>query len=181
AIAGRLEPVLLAAVIALYAASPLLARPAYRHGVLAVLAIVLALTAALFPFQAMPGGTTGWRGLAWNLGAALLATGLLERYFWLRNRAFSPAVSESRLQALQARIRPHFLFNSLNAVLSLIRRDPKRAEAALEDLAELFRTVMADNRELILLSDELSLCRQYLNLEQLRLGDRLRVEWQLDP
>jgi len=88
---------------------------------------------------------------------------------------------EARLQALQARIRPHFLFNSLNAVLSLIRKDPKRAEGALEDLAELFRTVMADNRQLIALRDELSLCRQYLNLEQLRLGERLRVDWRLDP
>jgi len=66
-------------------------------------------------------------------------------------------------------------------VLSLIRKDPKRAETALEDLAELFRTVMADNRELVALGDELALCRQYLNLEQLRLGERLRVEWQIEP
>jgi two-component system sensor histidine kinase AlgZ len=102
-------------------------------------------------------------------------------YFHLRNRAFSPAISEARLQALQARIRPHFLFNTLNAVLSVIRKDPKRAEGALEDLAELFRTVMADNRQLIALRDELSLCRQYLNLEQLRLGERLQVDWRLDP
>jgi two-component system sensor histidine kinase AlgZ len=106
---------------------------------------------------------------------------LLAWYFHLRSRAFSPVISEARLQALQARIRPHFLFNSLNAVLSLIRKDPKRAEAALEDLAELFRTVMADNRKLIPLGEELSLCRQYLNLEQLRLGERLHIEWQVEP
>jgi len=74
-----------------------------------------------------------------------------------------------------------FPVHSLNAVLSLIRKDPKRAEGALEDLAELFRTVMADNRQLVALRDEVSLCRQYLNLEQLRLGERLRVEWRLDP
>src|SRR5262249_58778417 len=147
----------------------------------AVFGIVLVTTAALFPLESLVGGNGGWRELAWNLGYAALTTGALAWYFNLRNRAFSPAISEARLQALQARIRPHFLFNSLNAVLSLIRKDPKRAEGALEDLAELFRTVMADNRELIALRDEISLCRQYLNLEQLRLGDRLRVEWQLDP
>jgi two-component system sensor histidine kinase AlgZ len=180
-IAAQLEPVLLGVMIVLVAGSTLLGRLAYFQGLLAVLAIVLAVTAALFPFQAPFGGSGDWRELAWSLGYAALGTGVLAWYFHLRNRAFSPAIAEARLQALQARIRPHFLFNSLNAVLSLIRKDPKRAEAALEDLAELFRTVMADNRELIALRDELSLCRQYLNLEQLRLGERLRVEWRLQP
>ena len=84
------------------------------------------------------------------------------------------------LQALTARIRPHFLFNSLNAVLSLIRAEPKRAEHALEELAELFRALMRDNRELVPLADEIALCRQYLDLEKLRLGDRLKVVWQID-
>jgi two-component system sensor histidine kinase AlgZ len=180
-IAGSLEPVLLVVLAMLYALSPLFERLAYVQGVLAVFAVVLAATAALFPFQSLVGSSGELRDLAWNLGCAALVTGAVLWYFHLRNRAFSPAISESRLQALQARIRPHFLFNTLNAVLSLIRKDPKRAEAALEDLAELFRTVMADNRQLIALRDELSLCRQYLNLEQLRLGDRLRVEWRLDP
>ncbi len=180
-VAGYLEPVLLVVVIVLYAASPLLERLAYRYGLLAVAAIVLAVTAACFPFQSRFGGDGDWREFIRGVSYAAMATGLLAWYFHVRNRAFSPAVAEARLQALQARIRPHFLFNSLNAVLSLIRKDPKRAEAALEDMAELFRTVMADNRELITLKDELSVCRQYLNLEQLRLGERLRVEWQLQP
>ncbi|MCW5576836.1 MAG: histidine kinase, partial [Burkholderiales bacterium] len=79
-----------------------------------------------------------------------------------------------------ARIRPHFLFNSINAVLSLVRQEPRRAEAALEDLAGLFRALMADNSELTPISREIELCRQYLDLEQLRLGDRLRVEWHVD-
>jgi two-component system sensor histidine kinase AlgZ len=180
-IAGSLEPVLLVVVVVLYAASGVLERLAYEQGLVAVLAIVLAATAALFPFQSLIGGGGELRDLVWSLGCAALTTAALAWYFYLRNRAFSPAISEARLQALQARIRPHFLFNSLNAVLSLIRKDPKRAEGALEDLAELFRTVMADNRQLIALRDEISLCRQYLNLEQLRLGERLRVEWRLDP
>jgi two-component system sensor histidine kinase AlgZ len=177
-IAGSLEPVLLVVIIALYAGSTFLERLSYPQGLLAVFAIALGATAALFPLLSPVGGRSE---LAWNLGCAALTTGTLAWYFNLRNRAFSPAISEARLQALQARIRPHFLFNSLNAVLSLIRKDPKRAEGALEDLAELFRTVMADNRQLIALRDELSVCRQYLNLEQLRLGERLRVEWRLDP
>jgi two-component system, LytTR family, sensor histidine kinase AlgZ len=180
-IAGSLEPVLLVVVGALYAASALLERLAYAQGLLGVFAIVLAATAALFPLQSLMGGSGGGRELAWSLGCAASVTAAIVWYFHLRNRAFSPAISEARLQALQARIRPHFLFNSLNAVLSLIRKDPKRAEGALEDLAELFRTVMADNRQLITLRDELSLCKQYLNLEQLRLGERLRVDWRLDP
>jgi two-component system sensor histidine kinase AlgZ len=92
----------------------------------------------------------------------------------------SPALTEARLQALQARIRPHFLFNSINAVLSLVRNEPRRAETALEDLADLFRVLMADNRELVPLEREVELCRQYLSLETLRLGDRLRVDWQVD-
>jgi len=179
-VAGSLEPVLLVVVVALYAVSPLLGRLAYVQGLPAVFAVVLTATAALFPLQSLLGGSGEWRDFAWSLGYAAFATGAVAWYFHLRNRAFSPAISEARLQALQARIRPHFLFNSLNAVLSLIRKDPKRAEGALEDLAELFRTVMADNRQLIALRDELSLCRRYLNLEQLRLGERLRVDWRVD-
>ena len=99
---------------------------------------------------------------------------MLLGYFDLRGRALSPALTEARLQALQARIRPHFLFNSINAVLSLMRQDPRRAESALEDMADLFRVLMADNRELTPLAREIELCRQYLDLEQLRLGERLQ-------
>ncbi len=108
------------------------------------------------------------------------ATGVMLGYFNLRNRALSPAITEARLQALQARIRPHFLFNSINAVLSLVRSEPRRAETALEDMADLFRVLMADNRDLAPLQNEIELCRQYLDLEQLRLGDRLRVDWHVD-
>jgi two-component system sensor histidine kinase AlgZ len=68
----------------------------------------------------------------------------------------------------------------MNAVLSLIRQDPKRAEVVLEDLAELFRVVMGDGRELSPIAREIELCRQYLEIEQLRLGDRLKVAWRID-
>lgn len=111
---------------------------------------------------------------------AALFGGLIQHYFELRTRAFSPALVEARLQALQARIQPHFLFNSLNAVLSLIRGEPRRAEAALEDLAELFRVLMSDPRNMTTLAKELRLCEQYLAIEKLRLGERLQVEWRMD-
>ena len=112
---------------------------------------------------------------------AAAAIGLaFQHYFELRMRAFSPALVEARLQALQARIRPHFLFNSLNAVLSLIRSEPRRAESTLEDLAELFRVLMSDPRSMTTLDEELRLCRQYLSIEHVRLGPRLQVEWEMD-
>ncbi|MCB6182751.1 histidine kinase [Leeia sp. TBRC 13508] len=98
-------------------------------------------------------------------------------YFRVRELALSPAITEARLQALQARIRPHFLFNSLNAVLVLIRIDPRKAERVLENFAELFRVLMADNRQLVPLAKELELAKQYLEIEQVRLGDRLQLEW----
>ncbi|RCS58365.1 sensor histidine kinase [Parvibium lacunae] len=115
-----------------------------------------------------------WRGLS----AALMGLAL-QHYFELRARAFSPAIAEARLQALQARIRPHFLFNSLNAVLGIIRTDPRRAEATLEDLADLFRELMRERHDLLPLATEISLCQRYLAVEQLRLGTRLQVQWRL--
>lgn len=103
----------------------------------------------------------------------------IQHYFELRTRAYSPALGEARLQALQARIRPHFLFNSLNAVLSLMRTEPRRAETALEDLADLFRVLMRDTRDMSTLKDEIELCKQYLSIEKIRLGDRLDVVWNI--
>ncbi|HJV82930.1 histidine kinase [Noviherbaspirillum sp.] len=109
--------------------------------------------------------------------AAALLGGLFQHYFELRTRAHSPALVEARLQALQARIRPHFLFNSLNAVLSLIRSEPRRAETTLEDLADLFRVLMSDPRNMTTLENEIRLCKQYLSIEKIRLGERLQVTW----
>jgi two-component system sensor histidine kinase AlgZ len=107
----------------------------------------------------------------------LFATGCILLYFDLRTRALTPAIAEARIQALQARIRPHFLYNSINAVLSLMRSEPRRAERALEDMADLFRVLMADNRTLVPISSEVQLARQYLAIEEIRLGDRLKVTW----
>jgi two-component system, LytTR family, sensor histidine kinase AlgZ len=179
-IALWVEPALFVVLAGLYAASPVLARLRYPTGFASVLVIVAALTLALSAVQSYLGREPGWWGLLRGAALAIALAAALLGYFRLRDRAFSPALAEARLQALQARIRPHFLFNSLNAVLAIIRSDPKRAEGALEDLADLFRSLLADNRQLIPLREEVSLCRQYLNLEHLRLGDRLRIDWVID-
>lgn len=175
-----LQPALLLTVLVLCAASPWLGRLDYPRGLAAVFALgalvpvlVSYLFVWLFP---LPDLLTPLQCLLFSVPASALLTG----YFHLRGKALSPAVTEARLQALQARIRPHFLFNSLNAVLSLVRSDPRRAEHALEDLSELFRALMRENRDLVPLQDEIELTRAYLGLEQLRLGDRLSVEWHIE-
>jgi two-component system sensor histidine kinase AlgZ len=179
-IATVLEPVLLGSVLTLYGASKFLARPPYAIGVATVMPIPLAYTAVAMYIDRYLGEELSYASAMRAGILCLLLTGFMLAYFFWRNRAFSPALAEARLQALQARIRPHFLFNTINAVLSVIRSEPKRAEAALEDLAELYRALMQDNRRLTTLADELALCRQYLNLEQLRLGERLRIDWDIE-
>ncbi len=110
-------------------------------------------------------------------GLGLLGGALAQHYLELRAHAFSPAIDEAKFQALQSRIRPHFFFNSLNAVLAVIREDPLRAERMLENVAELFRAVMGDVKRLVPLEQELDLCRRYVEIEQTRLGERLQVQW----
>jgi two-component system sensor histidine kinase AlgZ len=177
--AALVEPLLMVSLLALAALRGLLRRLPYALGVASVLLIEITLTSVLhyashWLLIGEPASLARW------LLIVVLVVAMLLAYFDLRGRALSPALAEARLQALQARIRPHFLFNSINAVLSLVRQEPRRAETALEDMAELFRALMADNRELTPLVNEIELCRQYLNLEQLRLGDRLQIEWHID-
>jgi two-component system, LytTR family, sensor histidine kinase AlgZ len=172
--AALVEPLLLVIIIVLYALSGVLRRLPYWAGCAAVVALVAALVAAALATSGMIEALARMLILAVLISAALLA------YFRLLSKAHSPALAEARLQALQARIRPHFLFNSLNAVLALIRRDPQRAERALEDLADLFRTLMSDARTFVRLADEISLLERYAEIEQLRLGERLRITWELD-
>ena len=86
---------------------------------------------------------------------------------------------ESRIQALQSRIRPHFLFNCMNMIASLIGSDPEKAERVVEDMSDLFRYALSDSRTLVSLSEELSLCRRYMALEKMRLGDRLSTRWEI--
>ena len=103
-------------------------------------------------------------------------------YGWLqlRARALLPADTTARLAELQSRIRPHFLFNTLNTALALVRVDPARAEGVLEDLAELFRVALTDIGESVSLAEEVELARRYLAIEQVRFGTRLNIGWELD-
>ena len=178
--AAWVQPLLLLNLLLLALVAPLLVRLPVWEARLAIVALAVVTSAVLLEFWYSIGLEEG--GGARMARIALLGGGgaaTMLGYFALRARAFSPAITEARLQALTARIRPHFLFNSLNAVLSLIRAEPRRAEMALEELAELFRVLMRDPRELLPLADEIALCRQYLDLEKLRLGERLRVEWEV--
>ena len=180
-----LQPILLLSLAGLYLAQPLLARLNYWQGIVCILLIQLSITwmmVYLFNHYFLPdvlANPSASSGLRACLLSSLI-TAIVLYYFNLQQRAYSPAIAEARLQALQARIRPHFLFNSINAVLSLIRSQPKRAETALEDMADLFRVLMADNRDLVPLAQEIALSRQYLALEKLRLDERLSIDWQID-
>ncbi len=117
----------------------------------------------------------------WASGAAgaLLSAMVLAGLFW-RDKARAPAATAARLAELQSRIRPHFLFNTLNSAIALVRAEPAKAEAVLEDLSELFRHALADPAESVTLGQEIALARSYLEIEQIRFGDRLRVRWSLD-
>lgn len=113
------------------------------------------------------------------LAGALLAAAM---FYWLtlRARARLPADTTARLAELQSRIRPHFLFNTLNTAITLARLDPARTEGLLEDLAELFRVALSDSGASVTLAEEVSLAQRYLAIEQVRFGDRLQVSWELD-
>jgi len=113
-----------------------------------------------------------------NLLIGAIIAGLILRYFYLQEQLRAKQRTEltARLQALQSRIRPHFLFNSMNIIASLIHVDPDKAEEAVEDLSELFRASLKAEGE-VTLDEELMLCQHYVNIEKLRLGDRLQVEW----
>ncbi len=131
-----------------------------------------------------------WAGLAGEtqvlrLAAVALAgvgyAALLWAWLDLRARIWHPANASARLAELQSRIRPHFLFNALNTALALVRVDPARAEAVLEDLAELFRVALAEVGASVSLEEEIALARHYLAIEQVRFGPRLDVQWDIDP
>lgn len=116
------------------------------------------------------------------LGVSSLVTAAWLRYQYIqaRWRLQSRAEVLARLDALQARMHPHFLFNSLNTVAGLIREDPPAAEALLLDMAEVFRAILRKSAKLVPLSEEIDLARQYLNIEQRRLGKRLEIVWNLE-
>ena len=174
------QPAVLVSLLVTCALQPLFVKLAYWQGVSAIFVLEAGMGALMW--WLLPQLIPFVEPMAfWQFAFFLLfITTVVLLYFDLRSRALAPAFVEARLQALQARIRPHFLFNTINAVLSLIRTEPRRAERMLEDMAELFRVLMADNRKLTPLADEIDLCRRYLEIEQIRLGERLIISWHLE-
>jgi two-component system, LytTR family, sensor histidine kinase AlgZ len=174
------QPIFLLSLLVLYLLYAWLNKLPYWQGVLAIILITTSFTSLVFVvlnrFFAFDNMPSVYRACL----LTAIVTAIVLYYFYLQQRAYSPAIAEARLQALQARIRPHFLFNSINAVLSVIRSQPKLAETALEDMADLFRVLMQENRDLVPLDQEIALCHQYLDLEKLRLEDRLKITWKID-
>lgn len=175
--AMRVEFPLILSVAVLFLAQPLLARLPAPGGLIVVSGVVLVVAAVVHALLRPIDGDGLVRSLFWSL----MGLGCVLAYFHHRGATYAPALAEARLLALTARIRPHFLFNSLNGVLGVLRSKPRRAEEALEELSDLFRALMQDNRDLVPLADEVVLCERYLNLERLSLGERLVVAWSRDP
>lgn len=147
-----------------------------------VLLVVYIISSSAYWY--VPGGNllTHTEFIARNIGIAFLLTGPILRYFYVQHLWSQKvrAEAEARWQALQSRIRPHFLFNSMNTIASLTRIDAEQAEKAVENLADLFRVSLRDGRDFHTLREECDLCERYLEIEALRLGDRLKVEWDID-
>jgi two-component system sensor histidine kinase AlgZ len=112
---------------------------------------------------------------------SLIMSALLLRYFYLQSqwRRQEQAELRARIESLQARIRPHFLFNSLNSIASLVVVDPHKAEQAVLDLSDLFRASLAKPGSLVPWCEELELAQRYLSIERYRLGERLQLQWEI--
>ncbi|WP_151825699.1 sensor histidine kinase [Acinetobacter junii] len=148
--------------------------------------IVLLTTCAVNIIQFWAARSTGFsedvlfHGVSLHLGYGILLGAFCLRYLYMREQWLCQQYSElnARIQAMQARIHPHFLFNSLNSVVSLISIDPDKAENMLISLSRLFRASFQELK-LVSLEEEIDLCKQYLSIEKMRLGDRLTVEWNI--
>lgn len=182
----------LSSVLVLKLFAPMIGRLSVIVGsllVFALILIVIVIGTELMVFALFDFRLTSERWPDWHvslltrsilIGSIIAILGM--RYLFVAHRAEqdSRAEQDARLQALQSRIRPHFLFNSMNSIASLTRSDPARAETALQDLADLFRVLLADARKLVPISAEREISRQYLEIEKLRLGERLKVSWQVN-
>ena len=175
-------PILLSSLLVMWALQPWLDRLGYWRGAISVTCMVVAI---ILIVQFAGRGLYGIKGGDYIFAAmrsgllGVIVCAVLLLYFWLRSQVLSRALHDARLQALRARIRPHFLFNTINTVLSILRSKPKEAETALENMADLFRMAMSDMQDLVPIQREIELSRQYAELEQLRMGERLTVNWQL--
>jgi two-component system sensor histidine kinase AlgZ len=178
-----LTPVLLASLLLLWLVQPWLARLRYGPGSLVVMCLVTTVSLSVYKFggtlYSSPENAKYYFDEARYVLISMTLCTILLLYFRLRSQMLTHALHEARLQVLRARIRPHFLFNTINAVLGIVRAQPKKAETALEDMADLFRMAMSDAKDLVPLSREIELSKQYIALEQLRMGERLSVDWEM--
>jgi two-component system, LytTR family, sensor histidine kinase AlgZ len=151
-----------------------------------LLVVVIVTLVTSYLLQWLPQPLRGENMNSWqllrNIAVAAVVASVVMRYFYLQHqlRIREQLELASRLNSLRDKIRPHFLFNTLNSIASLIASQPDAAERAVEDLSELFRMSLQDERRVTTVGDELRLCEMYLGIEKLRLGERLQVEWQVD-
>lgn len=186
--------VLLCAVL-LCASRKLFAGMSLPLGASACLVIILLVSAAssylavrfypqlFYDTYAHSSGSAGNWWIVRNVALAAILGGISLRYFYLNHQLALREKSElqARIDSLRSRIRPHFLFNTMNSIASLISSQPDAAERAVEDLSELFRASLQENTRVVTVDDELHLCELYLGIEKLRLGERLQLEWNVDP
>lgn len=173
------EMALILVVLVLFLLSPWLRRLEDMRGVVSV--VVVSTAVAIGVDASLASLATGFQQSDPIRAAVVSITlaGCVLAYFDWRRRRLSRALARSRLAALQARIRPHFLFNSLNTAVAVVRSDPKLAEAVLLDMTDLFRVVLSEPKAMVPLAEEIRVARAYLAIEQARLGQRLSVRWDL--
>ena len=153
------------------------------YGIILSLTLAFSVVGQWFTLEEQVIGVEFLGSLTRNLIIAAVMTGITFRYFFLQHqlRQQEQAELNSRIQALQSRIRPHFLFNSMNIIASLISIDPVAAEEVVEDLSVLFRASLNDSSNSpVTLTEELVLCKKYVHIERLRLDERLKIEWKID-
>jgi two-component system sensor histidine kinase AlgZ len=178
-VTGGALPAVLAWLLVICFAKRALARlpPALKYALPTVLGAVMAVYACAM---------LDWTGLLpdppWVASAVsgMALAAVLVAALALRAKGRTPAHTAARLTELQSRIRPHFLFNTLNSAIALVRAEPAKAETLLEDLSDLFRHALMDQGESVTLADEIALAQRYLAIEQVRFGERLQLEWSLD-
>jgi two-component system sensor histidine kinase AlgZ len=184
-----LQWVALSSAAVLCLARPLLTRVSNAAAALTSYLLLLLTTAVISELAYRLGSTsqlvTGGDHAGFlfrNLGIGGILSALVLRYLYVRHQWQQQvqAEAQARVQALQARIRPHFLFNSMNSIAALTRSDAERAELAVQDLADLFRVSLRDASERVTLEQEIDVAQRYLRLESLRLGERLQVEWSIE-
>ncbi|MFK0572538.1 sensor histidine kinase [Endozoicomonas sp.] len=169
----------------LYLARPFLRKlPIWQSVIISLLGVqiitlILTLLAQIIltPMHFMP----DWQEVSRNLLAALIISAMLLRYFYIQYEVDiqQRVIHNARFDSLQANIRPHFLFNSMNIIASLIQINPEKAEQAVEDLSDLFRASLQNRSAVVPIHKEIQISESYLRIEQQRLGERLQVTWQI--